>query len=953
MTECNKLNVLVNIHATCWQNSILTMLWLSRTTYKKICPYVVDKMTGTSTICESKDNQKLFLDKKTYLPEKYDNGLCDRFINTIINYWKQLYEEKELLYFSLATLIDYKDLIYNYNIPFNTSPRVITLLPNKDDKENFKLNTGGTSYDIFFFLLFITIKLYNLVCDFAIVKDITNKDTNQDIIGWLFLLEDSKGRADHMTSLFYTCDNKLQYHDSNKKAEDIIIINTNTNINIQTQIINLLEYDTYKWRIKTIYKITISESNVTKYKEDYIKYYNLFTDYYSDKNTQVKKLDSKITQKILSFNNHEIDNIKYIRELIINYDFIAIQNISIDSEIFKKFYYGDGHNQRADLTQALTYNYLYNGNLLCLFEKNPNIIAKKFDSIDYIENNKQQIIYININSINKKILDTIIKIVNIYIKKIYKIVICLGNNTELKINDFKLLINLKTTKKINVYISQQKTFGKSKFIHTMSKWYDSIIVINSNIDKANIITSTTLHRPLEIKITNPMIDAITLWKQNTKITDDNEKFIIDNELAILKNELHCVKYEDNNKTIKENNKNEEYKKRIEDDKKRFEDNIKTIKQIINKYKNNFNIIIRVFDIMSVFSLSCDKWEEEYKKLWKEYSKTEDITEESIKIFYITHQFAKNPTVKSFIEKILSDKSLLYKLKILQHQLVLSNYVKPIFEKMSIDDKYTMINKYDIEEIKQNAELLNICFLINEPFEDITASIIVTLHDIDILKYYTKVNHNDIYVIYNHLVIKNVKIQTPLNDKRIFIISCYFYTDDIMNIIYIHLDEDYDKYNKDIIGKKLTRDFTFDKLNLYTKENLYDYIRELINYPTEDNDMYIEKVNEIKTRLNLTINISKKFILYSNKLDYIYIPNNIDNDGSIRLTVIDEYKNASKAFNFTNYNKILNLYNIEYTNSSTNSSPIPISTLKAKSKAKQKYHKYKLKYIKLKAKLFNL
>ena len=902
MTECNKLNVLVNIHATCWQNSILTMLWLSRTTYKKICPYVVDKMKGASTICESKDNQKLFLDKKTYLPEKYDNGLCDRFINTIINYWKQLYEEKELLYFSLATLIDYKDLIYNYNIPFNTSPRVITLLPNKDDKENFKLNTGGTSYDIFFFLLFITIKLYNLVCDFAIVKDITNKDTNQDIIGWLFLLEDSKGRADHMTSLFYTCDNKLQYHDSNKKAEDIIIINTNTNINIQTQIINLLEYDTYKWRIKTIYKITISESNVTKYKEDYIKYYNLFTDYYSDKNTQVKKLDSKITQKILSFNNHEIDNIKYIRELIINYDFIAIQNISIDSEIFKNFYYGDGHNQRADLTQALTYNYLYNDNLLCLFEKNPNIIAKKFDSIDYIENNKQQIIYININSINKKILDTIIKIVNIYIKKKYKIVICLGNNTELKINDFKLLINLKTTKKINVYISQQKTFGKSKFIHTMSKWYDSIIVINSNIDKANIITSTTLHRPLEIKITNPMIDAITLWKQNTKITDDNEKFIIDNELAILKNELHCVKYEDN---------------------------IETIEQIINKYKKNINIIIRVFDIMSVFSLSCDIWKEKHKELWKEYSKTEDITEESIKIFYIRQQFAKIPTVKSFIEKILSDKSLLYKLKILQHQLVLSNYVKPIFEKMSIDDKYTMINKYDIEEIKQNAELLNICFLINEPFEDITASIIVTLHDIniniDIFKYYTKVKHNDIYVIYNHLVIKNVEIKTAPNDKRIFIIRCYFYTDDIMNIIYIHLDENYDKY----IIKPIK--------DTNTEYNLYNSIREF-KYYSEDNDTYIKKNNMFASQYNKNSKLNDKFILYSNKLDYIYIPDNIDNDNNIRLTVIDEDKNASKAFNFTKYNDILKSYNIKYT---------------VKSKAKQKYHKYKLKYIKLKAKLFNL
>ena len=79
--KCNKLNVLVNIHSTCWQNSILTMLWLSRTTYKIICPYVVDKNvdknvekdTQIPTICKENVEIKDKVDKKTYLPKKYTN----------------------------------------------------------------------------------------------------------------------------------------------------------------------------------------------------------------------------------------------------------------------------------------------------------------------------------------------------------------------------------------------------------------------------------------------------------------------------------------------------------------------------------------------------------------------------------------------------------------------------------------------------------------------------------------------------------------------------------------------------------------------------------------------------------------------------------------------------------------------------------------------------------------
>ena len=963
--ELNKLNLLINLHSTCWQNSILTMLWLSNTTYEKICSYV--KVNEKPSICEGVNIVKRDVDKKPYLPKKYDKGLCDRFINTIINYWKQFYKntgkektekektekektEKELLYNSLATLIDYKDLIYNYNVPFNKKPKFIRLLPYDDKKitriyneDELELKPGGKSHDIFFFLLFVTVYLYNTVYD-VIVEDkkkfrnnnITNNITS-DCLGWLFYVTNHLGGA-HMTTLFVNCNNKLQYHDSNKEATEIIIINNKENIIGQIQ--KLLKFKNYDWAIQEVYTIKINTDEVSTYKKKYKEYYTEFNKYYADEYIQVTKLDSMIEQKVLSFNNDKsnIDS-EMIRTLIKTYDFIAIQNIN--TELFKEIYYGDGQYASSNLKPALAYNYLYNGNLLCLFEKNPNIIAEKFDSIYYIKNNKQQIIYINIIIVNKQILDTIIKIVNS--NKKYKIVICLGNNTELKMNNFNPLINLKTTKNINVYISQQKTFGEIKHIHSMGKWYDSIIVINSNINKANIITHklfTTLHRPLEIKITNPMKDPVILWKLNikTKTTDFYIKFLIDNELAILKNELKCTE-------IVGKNEDANYKKLIRNNNEQIiENNEQIIKDIIAKYKDDFNIIMRVFDIMSVFSLSCKIWEKQYKELWKNYSNTENITEEAIKLFYIKHQFAKIQKVKKLSNKLLSNE-----LKILQHQMVLSDYIKPIFEKMSIDDKYTMINKYDIEEIKQNAELLNICFLINEPLEDITASIIVSLYKISIPEYYKMENYSNLYVVYNHLVIKNVTIQTASNNKRIFIISCHFYTGPSMNIIYIHLDEDYDRYNNDIIGKTITRNFTHSN-NLYTKEDLYDYIRELINYSSEDNEMYIKKVNEIKTRLKLTINISNKFILYSNKLDYIYISDNKDEDGNIRLTIKDRNINY-KSFNFTYYNTILKLYNIEYTNSRPISNHIPKS--KAKSKAKQKYHKYKLKYIKLKAKLFNL
>jgi hypothetical protein len=959
--ELNELNLLINLHSTCWQNSILTMLWLSNTTYKKICSYV--KVNEKPFICEGVDIVKHDVDKKPYLPEKYDKGLCDRFINTIINYWKQFYKNtgkektgKELLYNSLATLIDYKDLIYNYNVAFNKKPKFIRLHP-YDDKKTTRINNedvlelkpDGYFHDIFFFLLFVTVYLYNTVYD-VIVNDkgqLHDRNITSDCLGWLFYVTNRLGGGAHMTTLFFNCNDDLQYHDSNRKATEIIIIKNRENI--KWQIENYLKFDNYDWAINKVYTIKINTDEESTYKKKYEKYYTEFNKYYADEYIQVTKLDSMIEQKVLSFNNHKSNNhtsnidSEMIRTLIKTYDFIAIQNIN--TKLFEEIYYGDGQYASSNLKPALAYNYLYNDNLLCLFEKNPNIIAEKFDSIYYIKNNKQQIIYININIVNKQILDSIIKIVNN--NKKYKIVICLGNNTELKMNNFNPLINLKTTKNINVYISQQKTFGEIKYVHSMGKWYDSIIVINSNINKANIITHkpfTTLHRPLEIKITNPMKDPVILWKLNikTKTTDLYIKFLIDNELAILKNELKCTeivgKNEDANYKILNRNNNEGI----------IKNNKQIIEQIIDKYKDDFNIIMRVFDIMSVFSLSCKIWEEKYKELWKKYSNTEDITEETIKLFYIKHQFAKIQKVKKLSDELLSNK-----LKILQHQMVLSDYIKPIFEKMSIDDKYTMINKYDIEEIKQNAELLNICFLINEPLEDITASIIVSLYNISIPEYYKMENHSNLYVVYNHLVIKNVTIQTASNNKRIFIISCHFYTGPSMNIIYIHLDKDYDRYNNDIIGKTITRNFTHSN-NLYTKEDLYDYIRELINYSSEDNEMYIKKVNDIKTRLKLTINISNKFILYSNKLDYIYISDNKDEDGNIRLTIKDINTNY-KSFNFTYYNTILKLYNIEYTNSSPKSRPISnhIPKSKAKSKAKQKYHKYKLKYIKLKAKLFNL
>jgi hypothetical protein len=197
--------------------------------------------------------------------------------------------------------------------------------------------------------------------------------------------------------------------------------------NIESQIQQLLIFKNYNWKINKVYTIKINTDKVSTYKKKYEKYYTEFNKYYADEYIQVTKLDSMIEQKVLSFNNHKsnIDS-EMIRTLIKTYDFIAIQNIN--TKLFKEIYYGDGQYASSNLKPPLAYNYLYNDNLLCLFEKNPNIIAEKFDSIDYIKNNKQQIIYININIVNKQILDSIIKIVNS--NKKYKIVICLGNNTE-------------------------------------------------------------------------------------------------------------------------------------------------------------------------------------------------------------------------------------------------------------------------------------------------------------------------------------------------------------------------------------------------------------------------------------------------------------------------------------------------------------------------------------------
>jgi hypothetical protein len=253
--ELNKLNLLINLHSTCWQNSILTMLWLSKTTYKKICSYV--EVKEKPSICEGVDIVKHDVDKKPYLPEKYDKGLCDRFINTIINYWKQFYKntgkektekektekektgkektekektekektEKELLYNSLATLIDYKDLIYNYNVAFNKKPKFIHLHP--DDKETtrtynedvLELKPGGKSHDIFFFLLFVTVYLYNTVYDVIVNNTGRFYDYNikSECLGWLFYVTNPLKGA-HMTTLFFNCNNELQYHDSNKEA---------------------------------------------------------------------------------------------------------------------------------------------------------------------------------------------------------------------------------------------------------------------------------------------------------------------------------------------------------------------------------------------------------------------------------------------------------------------------------------------------------------------------------------------------------------------------------------------------------------------------------------------------------------------------------------------------------------------------------------------------------------
>jgi hypothetical protein len=228
--ELNELNLLINLHSTCWQNSILTMLWLSNTTYKKICSYV--KVNEKPFICEGVDIVKRDVDKKPYLPEKYDKGLCDRFINTIINYWKQFYKNtgkektgEELLYNSLATLIDYKDLIYNYNVAFNKKPKFIHLHP--DDKETtrtynedvLELKPGGKSHDIFFFLLFVTVYLYNTVYDVIVNNTGRFYDYNikSECLGWLFYVTNPLKGA-HMTTLFFNCNNELQYHDSNKEA---------------------------------------------------------------------------------------------------------------------------------------------------------------------------------------------------------------------------------------------------------------------------------------------------------------------------------------------------------------------------------------------------------------------------------------------------------------------------------------------------------------------------------------------------------------------------------------------------------------------------------------------------------------------------------------------------------------------------------------------------------------
>ena len=191
------------MHSTCWQNSILMMLWLGKNTYNKMC----NLAKSNTKLCDKHKN--IF---ETFLPDKYNTELCDRFIKLIITYRNNLFNNKYVDHCSIASLIICKDLLYNYKTPFNNDTKTLSVktdIKTIDNNSPYILNPSGYKYDWFFFLLFITVKIYNCVCDFEIISslDEIHVVTNDDnIIGYLFYLKDKRPKhqikSGHMTSAF-------------------------------------------------------------------------------------------------------------------------------------------------------------------------------------------------------------------------------------------------------------------------------------------------------------------------------------------------------------------------------------------------------------------------------------------------------------------------------------------------------------------------------------------------------------------------------------------------------------------------------------------------------------------------------------------------------------------------------------------------------------------------------